>query len=205
MVRPHPGAPWGGGPKMKPRLLGGADRPPQSTAPKADFPAVFRRMGELREHYRNLSESDIADHVNRAIRRASERVVRQCKNFGGNTKELVGPPAGTTAAELAYHALQETARQADKDTDQMRAGAIRMALRGIDNRAVEELEALYRKYGIADASSTRVIRLPPVTAGPTATVAPHPTAGPHSHASRLVHRLQAVARPGPSTLEHRRA
>ena len=60
----------------------------------------------------------------------------------------------------------------------MRARAIREALSAIDKDAVEALQALCTKHGIAEAPSTEVIQRPPVTAGPTVTA---PAIPPPAH------------------------
>ena len=180
MVRPHPGVAWGQGPEMKLGLLGGADRPPRSTTLASDFVAVDRRLRELRSHYRSLSETDIARDVKRVTDRISQRVVIQFKHFGGRLDALPKRSSEFTRAEHAYLALQETARQADRDGDLTRARAIRGALEAIDKKAVEELKTLSGKYGIAETPSMRVIQRPPVAAKPieTAAAIPPPTRTP---------------------------
>ena len=171
MIRPHPGVRWGQGSEMELGLLGGADRPPQWTTQASDLLSVDRRLRELRSHYTVRSGMDISKDFSRVILRITERVVRRFASFGGNTDELVNRPAGTTRAEHAFRVLQETARQADGDDDHVRAGAIRKALDTIDERAVEEFQALCARYGIAVVPSTQAMQRPPVTTGPSVTVA----------------------------------
>ena len=105
MVRPHPGDAWGQGPEMKLGLLGGADRPPQTAAPESDFHAVYRRLRELRSHYRNRQAR--YGHRRRtstaAILRVYGAVVRQFVKFGGNTGDLV--QASTRHFTAADHAV----------------------------------------------------------------------------------------------------
>ena len=174
IVRPHPGAPWGQGPEMKLGLLGGADRPPQSAAPESDFHAVCSRLRDLRNHYYGLPRADIFRDCHRATERIVRSTMRTFEKFGGNTKELAERPIGVTRVDQAYLALQEMARQADRDGNLVRAGAIRKALNAINKRAVEALQELCTEHGIAAAPSTQAIQRPPVTAGPTVTVAPIP-------------------------------
>ena len=179
MVRPHPGNPRGEGSETELGLPGGADRPPQPATPESDFPAVYGRLRELRTHY-HLSRTDITREFKAAIDRVSLRVMRLFKHFGGKLDELPVGILNVTQVDHAYLAVQETARRAELDGDLMRAGAIRGALDAIDQYAVEALQALCQKYGIAEAPSTQVIQRPPVTAGPTAAVAaiPPPTRAP---------------------------
>ena len=174
MVRPHPDAPWGQGPQMHLGLRGGADRPPQSAATKSDFLAANRRMRDLHRHYNRLSDTDIVRDFHNAIHRLSRRVERQFKSFGGNTKELPKRAFGITQADQAYIALQETAHQAERDRDLIRARAIRETLDAIDRNAVEELQALTTKYGIPEAPSAQAMQRPPASAKPTVTVAAIP-------------------------------
>ena len=180
MVRPHSGNPRGEGPEMELGLLGGADRPPQSAAQASDFHSVYRRLRDLGSHGNSLSEMDIVRDANRAVKRVYRKITSLFKHFGGRTDELPIRSFELTRTDLAYLALQETARQADRDGDLVRAGAIREGLDAIDQYAVESLQALYRDYGIDEAPSTRVIQRPQVTAGPTMTVAaiPPPTRTP---------------------------
>ena len=165
MVRPLPRVPWGQGPETELGLLGGADRPPRSTMQESDVPAVYRRLRNLKHHYNVLSRADIAREFDRAIRRTSRRVVRQFVMFGGNTEELTKRQLGITRADQAYDALQETARQAERDGDFVRAGTIREALDALDTQAVEELQALTARHGMARAPSTQA--MPPPAHTPT--------------------------------------
>ena len=88
MVRPHSGVAWGQGPEMKLGLLGGADRPPQPAAPESDFPAVYRRLRDLRTRYDRLSKPAIVyDFELAAITRVSRRVMRE---FGRVSAEQGG-------------------------------------------------------------------------------------------------------------------
>ena len=180
IVRSHPDVPWGQGPEMKLQLLGGADRPPQSTTQASDFLQTDRRLRELQGHYRNVSESNLAYDVGLAINRIKKRVMTRFEDFGGKPIELLALPSELTRAGQAHLALQEMARQADRINNPVRASAIRDALDAIDKHAVETLQVLCTKHGIAEALSTQAIQLPPVTAGPTVTVAasPPPTRNP---------------------------
>ena len=174
IARPHPGVAWGQGPEMKLALLGGADRPPQPAAPESDFHAVYRRLRELRRQYPNRSGTAIAKDINCAVMRISERVKRLFKRFGGDLDKLPIRLSKSTQADRAYLALRETARQAESAEDLLRAGAIRDALDVIDKYAVETLQALSRKYGIAEAPSTQVARRLLVMDEATVTVAAIP-------------------------------
>ena len=171
VIPPHPGAPWGQGPEMKLGLLGGADRPPGSAVPESDFPAAYNRLRDLRRDDYGLSQGDIARDLNRTIQRLSRKVRSEFESFGGTTANLASQPADMTMAERAYLLLQETVRQAERDGDFMRARMIRNTLIVVDELAVEALQAITSKFGIAAAPSTQAIRRPPVTAGPTTTVA----------------------------------
>ena len=171
MVLPHPDVPWGRGPEMKLGLLGGADRPPRSAAPEPSLLAVHRRMRDLRSHYTRLARTDIARDIYRASQRVTAQAVRTFRRFGGSTEELAMRPAGITAVEQAILALREVARQAERDGDLVRAGAIRRSLDGIHERAVGALQALSTKYGIAELSSNQAMQRPPATARPTVAVA----------------------------------
>ena len=179
IARPHPGVAWGQGPEMKLGLLGGADRPPQPAAAKSDFLSTFRRMRDLGNHYNRLSRTDIFCDFRSVIKRVSGRVNRQFESFGERVEKRWIRVSGVTATDQAYVSLQEMARRADSDGDPVRAGAIRAALDDIDKRAVEALQMLCTKYGIADVPSTEAMQRPPVTAGPTVTVATIP---PPAHA-----------------------
>ena len=180
IARPHPGVPWGQGPEMKLELLGGAGRPPQRAAPESDFHAVYRRLRELRSQHRSRSGTAIAKDITSAVMCVSTRVMRLFERFGGELDKLPIRSSDSTRADRAYLALQETARQADSDGDLGRAGAIRDALNAIDKHAVEALQALSRKYGIAEAPSTRVIKRLLVMDEATVTAAaiPPPTRTP---------------------------
>ena len=173
MVRPHPGNPRGEGSETELGLPGGADRPPQPATPESDFPAVYGRLRELRTHY-HLSRTDITREVKAAIDRVSGTTVRQFVRFGGNTQKLAQHPLGITMVDLAYRTLQETARQAEQDSDFLRAGAIRKALGRIHRQAVKNLQAICTKHHIAEAPSTQAMLRPPTTTGPTVTVAAIP-------------------------------
>ena len=180
MVPPHPGVAWGQKPKMRFGLLGGADRPPQSTTQAHDFFSADRRLRDLRNHFRRRREMDIANDFDRTSSGVSHGVVQIFESMGGIPADLLVRPSCVTKADMAYLVLHETARQADRDRDLERAGTIREALVAIDKQAVDELEALSRNYGIADDPAARVILLQPVTAGPKLTVAaiPPPTRAP---------------------------
>ena len=174
IARPHPGVAWGQGPEMRLRLLGGADRPPQSAAPKPDFLAVNHRLRELESYFNSGSRPESAADLQLVIVRVSHRVTGQLVRLGGSTEELLKRPPGTTPAEHAYRILQETARQADNDGSRRRAGAIRRTLDELDDYAVKELQAVITRNGITAPPPTRTIQLPLVTAGPTVTVAAIP-------------------------------
>ena len=180
IARPHPGVAWGQGPEMKLVLLGGADRPPQPAAPESDFHAVYRRLRELRSQHPNRSGAAIARDIKCAVMRISQRVLRLFKRFGGEPDKLPIRLSEFTRADRAYVALQETARQAEIKDDLLLAGAIRDALDAIDKHAVEALQALSRKYGIAEAPSTQVARRLLVMDEATVTAAaiPPPTRTP---------------------------
>ena len=165
MVRPHPGDPWGQGPQMKLGLLAGADRPPRPAAPKSDFHEGYSRLRVLRDRYRYHSSTTITNDFERAVNRVTKRVRKLYKRFGGNPNELAAHPYGMTNADQEYVILQETARQADRDGDRVRAGAIREALDAIHKHVLEALQALCTEHDIAEAPSTRAIQPTPVTAG----------------------------------------
>ena len=155
-------------------------RPPQSTTQAYDFLSADRRLRDLRNHYRSRRDKDIANDFDRISQRVSRRVVQNFEIMGGRPADLLVRPSGVARADMAYLVLQETARQADRDRDLERAGAIRDALVAIDKEAVEELKALSGNHGIADDPAARVILQQPVTAGPKVTVAaiPPPTRTP---------------------------
>ena len=160
---------------MKLGLLGGADRPPRPVAAKSDFRAVYTRLRELRNRYRyDPSTTDITREFKAVIDRVSRTTEREFGRFGGNAPELGRHPSGITRAEQAYLALQETARQAARDGDPIRAGAIRVALDAIDKMAVEGLQALTTKHGLAEAPSTQAVQQRPAAAEPTVPVAAIP-------------------------------
>ena len=135
---------------------------------------------------------------------AESGAVNLFKRFGGNIEDLAKRPSGIATADYAYLILQETARQAEKDGDLVRAGAIRKALDAIDGRTVEELEALSRKYGMATAPSSRAMQGLRATLEPTVTVAaiPLPAHTPlqfdwiyaHRQVRDLVHHFSATGR-----------
>ena len=175
MVRPLFAEPWGQRPEMTLGLLGGADRPPQSAVPESDFPTVNRILRKLKSHYYRLSRTDIGREFHLAINRINQRVLQRFRRFGGQVSDPAGRPLGITTMEAAYRALQEMARQAERDGDLVRAGEIRETLDAIDKRAVEELQTLSTKHEIADPLSTQAIQLPPTAAGPTLTAAAIPS------------------------------
>ena len=158
-------------------LLGGADRPPQSTAQARGFIPTNQRLRDLRNHYTSRCEKNIADDFDRISQRVSHGVVQTFESMGGIPAYLRVRPSGVTKADMAYLVLQETARQADTNRDLERAGAIREALGAIDKQAADELEALSGNYGVADDPAARVILLQLVTGGLDLTVAaiPPPT------------------------------
>ena len=169
MVRPRPGDPWDEGPEIEPGLLGGADRPPRSAAPESDFRAVNRRLHDLRNHYQHLSRAGISEDFRLASERVRRIAVRRFKKFGGKLEDLAKRPSGITTADHAFVVLQQTARQAERDGDLMRAGAIRKAINALHKRATEELQGLTTKYAIAPAPPPRAMQRPPATTAPTAT------------------------------------
>ena len=173
IVRPHPDVAWGKGQEMQPGLPGGADRPPPAAAPESDFHAAYRRLRELRSHYHNISRADIRSDYHRVINRVSKSALRKFNSFGGKPQDLT-PYSGITKADQAYDSLQETARQAERAEDPIRAGAIRAALDALDRQAVESLQALTTKYGMFEAPITPSMQRPPAAAEPTATVAAIP-------------------------------
>ena len=126
MARPHPGVAWGQGPQVKLGLLGGADRPPRSTAPESDFLAVSRRLRELRSRYVSLSRIEIVRDFHRVMIDVSQNTVRMFLGFGGQPEDLARRPRGATKVDHAYRVLQETARQAELEGDHVRAGTIPM-------------------------------------------------------------------------------
>ena len=175
IARPHSGVTWGHGPEMKLELPGGADRPPRPATPETDFIAVNRRLRELRSRYDCVSEPDIAFVLDRATSRVSDRTMSQFRKFGGNKAELAKRTTCLTSAEKAYLALQEMARQAERDADSARAAEIRQALNVIDSDAIKELNWLYRRYEIVEAPATRTMQQPSAMARPTTTVAAIPS------------------------------
>ena len=170
IVRPHPDVPWGQGQEIKPGLPGGADRPPQPAAPESDFRPVYSRLRELTRRYHKPSQVRISREFKAAVERVTRAAVCQFTNFGGNTEELAQRPPGVTNADQAVLALQKLARQASMEGDSVRAGKIRAALDGVNEYAVETLQALCTKYDIADAPPTRAMQQPPATSGPNVTV-----------------------------------
>ena len=175
MVRPHSGVPWGQGPEMKLGLLGGADRPPRLVAAKSDFHAAYTRLRELHNRYRHdPSTTDIAREFKAVIDRIARTTDRQFERFGGNAPELAQHPSGITRADQAYLVLQETARQAARDGDPVRARAIHAALDAIGKMAVEDLQALTTKHGLAEAPSTQAVQQRPAAAEPRVLVAAIP-------------------------------
>ena len=180
MVRPHPGVAWGQGPEMQLGLLGGADRPLQSIARESDFLALYHRLRELKGRHVRLFGGGDSNEFKLAIERFIRKTERQIGIFGGDMEELAQCSYGTSRIERAHEALQEMARQAEGDGNRVRAGKIRAALDAIYEQAVQDLETLCRKYGMDAAPSTPAIRLPRLTAGPTATFAviPRPARTP---------------------------
>ena len=170
LVRPHPDVPWGQGQEMQPGLPGGADRPPPSAAPEADFHAAYRRLRELCSHYNNISRADIRRDYRRVVTRFRKAISDKFTQFGGNTKELARCPSATTQADQAYDTLHEMARQAERNREFGRAGEIREALGAIDHWAVEELQALTTKHGIPKAPFIQAVQKPPAAVEPTIAV-----------------------------------
>ena len=174
MVRPHPDVPWGQGQKMKLRVLGGADRPPRPAVPESDFHAVYSRLRDLRNHFCHHSRTEISYEFDGAVQRVYRSTVNLFTRSGGKMEDLPRPRSGVTTTDHACIALQEMARQADRDDDPILSGAIRVALDAITKRAVEDLEALSGKYGMTAAPSTLAMPPPPRTAGPTVAVSAIP-------------------------------
>ena len=73
----------GDSPRMRPGLLGGADRPPPPRSQAPDFFATYRRLRELRGLHRV--------EFGRAVRHAHFRVLAQFRKFGGDVE---GPAPG---------------------------------------------------------------------------------------------------------------
>ena len=167
-------------PGVKLGLLGGADRPPQAAAPESDFPAVYRRLRDLGNHYQRLSQPAIVSSFESALARICDRLWFQFEMFGGNSEELVQRPAGITRPEQAYLALQDMARQAERDDNIAQAARIREALDAIGTGATEELQLLFTRYDLCEAPSAQAMQWPPATTGSTVTVAVIP---PPVHAS----------------------
>ena len=175
MVRPHTGNPWGRGPQTG---LG----TPRGRRPSAqvDDAGVRLSCGRLQIAGDSKALQTPLRNEHRPRRQAchlsplpKSHDPVQAFSEEGWTNYRVGS-FELTRVDYAYLTLRETARQADRDCDLVRAGAIREALNAIDQYAVEELKTLSRMYGIADAPSIPVIQLPPVTAGPGVTVAAIP-------------------------------
>ena len=161
-------------------LLGGGDRPPRPAPPESDFPALYRRLNDLRNHYLRLSVPAIASAIEQAAERISGRLLYQFELYGGNTQELARRPPGITTAEQAYLALQRMADQAGRDDTMARAARIREALEAIGAGAIEELQLLSTRYDLSEVPSTSAMQRPPVTFEPTVTVAAIP---PPAHTS----------------------
>ena len=171
ITRPHPGVPWGQGSEMKLGLLGGADRPPQPAPPESATHAAYKRLRQLRSHYYRLSRTDIVCELTAAIDRIHRRILSLFKHFCASPDELAQRTIDMTMADQAYLVLQKTARQAERDSDLVRARAILGALRATDKHALDELQALTTKHRMAAAPSTQAMQPPPAMANPTVTVA----------------------------------
>ena len=174
MVRPHTGDPWGEGPEITPGLLGGADRPPQSAPPESDFDAVHRILRNVYNYNNRRARTDITREAKLAVARVKRTALRKFRRFGGTMQGLTARPPGTPITDHAYRTLEETARQADLDSNFAQASAIREALRAINKHATEELQRLTAKYGMEAAPPTRPMWQPPATTAPETTVAAIP-------------------------------
>ena len=161
-------------PGVKLQLLGGGDRPPRPAPPDSYFPAVYRRLNDLRYNHEPLARRAIARASEQAAERISSRLLYQFELFGGNTEELERRPAGITTAEQAYLALQGMAGQAERDDRTARAVRIREALEAIGAGAIEELQLLSTRYDLSEVPSTPAMQRPPAAFGPTVTVAAIP-------------------------------
>ena len=148
-------------PGVKLGLPGGGDRLPQPAAPAPDPLAVFHRLHELRNDSLRLDRTAIASDFEQAAGRISARLLRVFENYGGDLDDLVQHPAGITAAEQAYLALQKMALEAERNTKFARAAEIGEALDVIGRYANEDLQRLSTKFGIADAPFTQAIQPPP--------------------------------------------
>ena len=157
-------------PGVKLGLLGGADRPPRPAAPESDVPAVNRRLRDLRRHFTRRSSAEIRRDLIRATQRVGHNTEAAFQRLGGKSGDLAKRPPGTLKADHAYRVLQETAEEAELGNDFDRAGAIRKALEELDERAVEELQALCTKHAIAQALSTRAMPQSAETAQPAVKV-----------------------------------
>ena len=164
--QPPPGVKFG--------LLGGADRPPQSAAPVADFPAAHRRLRELRDYYHGQSKMDIYSDFRTALKLIAEQISRKFDKLGASKAELKGRPSDIAAADQAYRILRNMADQAANEGNLLRAAEIRQALFASDEFAIGKLQALCKKHLIAEAPTTQAMLRPSATAGPTVTVAAIP-------------------------------
>ena len=173
MVRPHPSNPRGQGREIELGLPGGADRPPQSAAPKSDSPSAIRTLREIRTHDAFLSRMNSV--LDRDIRLVATLVCRgivsEFEKFGGRIPNPEIRTFGIAKSEEAYLALQDMARQADGNDSPVLAGEIRDALDAIDKYAAEGVQALCTRHHIDDAPFALATQRPPATVPPTVTAA----------------------------------
>ena len=189
-VSPPPGATFG--------LLGGGDRPPRPAPPESDFPAVYRRLNDLRNHYLRLSVPAIASAIEQAAERISGRLLYQFELYGGNTEELARRPPrhhhrGASVPRPPGNGWPGRTRRQNRagcQNPRGPGGHRRGCHRGVAI-AVHEIRPLRSPVHPGDAATTG-------DRWPAADRRGHPTAGPHFHSNRPDLRLQAVARPGPS-------
>ena len=209
-------------PGVRLQLLGGGDRPPRPAVSESDFPAVYRRLYDLRNIDEPLAGRYIARAAEQAAERISGRLLYQFELYGGNTQELARDPAGITTAEQAYLALQRMAGQAERDDTMARADRIHEALEAIGAGTIEELQSLVTRYDLSEVPSTPAMQGPPATFGPTVTVAAtpppvHTSIPPPAHTSIQTdwisrfrqlrgpdHRLRGIG-PDAARAHHRRA
>ena len=89
-------------PGVKLGLLGGADRPPQAAAPESDFPAVYRRLRDLGNHYQRLSQpaivTELRDRAHRSQLQESPGSSSKSVRRKPRTRLPCSVHAGTTMA-----------------------------------------------------------------------------------------------------------
>ena len=153
-------------PGVKIGLLGGADRPPPLVGSASTYLRVNTRLHDLRRRYVRFRNLAMAEAVEGALERISDRVLYQFERFGGTPEELARSQGHSTTTNRAYFALWKRIGEATCDNNIARATEIRKALDALGMGAIAEYQWLAATCNLVEFPPTLAWLRPPMQRPP---------------------------------------